>query len=88
MDVLIPIFGVMIPLVAIIGGLSYRAFDKWHDTEQERWSMQAANGSEELSRRVHALEDDLALLRNELADRSQDMDERLQRIEILLREVE
>lgn len=88
MDVLIPIIGVMIPIVAIVGGLSYAAFNKWQDNEQKRHVLQASNGSEELHRRVRALEGDLDLMRTELVDRTQDIEERLQRIEILLREVE
>lgn len=88
MEVLIPIFGITIPVVAIVGGIGYQMFTRWQEGEEKRLALQASNGSTEIQQRVRALEDDLALMRTELVDRSQDIEERLMRIEILLKEVE
>lgn len=88
MDVLIPIFGVMIPLVAIVGGISYQIFTRWQEGEERKHQMQSVAGADDLRLRISALENDLASMRAELVERNQDMDERLARIEILLTEVE
>lgn len=79
---------VLIPIVAIIGGLGYAAFEKWSDIEEKRQATQAASGSNELHLRVRRMEEDLVMLRTELNDTVKDVDDRLLRIEILLREVE
>jgi hypothetical protein len=88
MDALIPIFGVMIPLAAIIGGITYQIFTRWQEGEERKYAAQSSAESAGLQRRVGALEDELALTRAELDNRSKDIDERLHRVEILLREVE
>lgn len=79
---------VLIPIVAITGGLGYAAFHKWSEIEEKRQAMQVASGSNDLQLRVRRLEDEFAMLRTELSATVKDVDDRLLRIEILLREVE
>ncbi len=79
---------VLIPIVAIIGGLGYATFEKWSDIEEKRHAMQVASGGNDLQLRFRRREDDLVMLRTELNDTVKDVDDRLLRIEILLREVE
>jgi phage protein U len=58
------------------------------DIEEKRQAMQLAGGGQEFQLRVRRMEEDIALLRTELNDTVKDVDDRLLRIEILLREVE
>ena len=88
MELLIPMIGVMIPIVAIVGGLGYAAFGKWTENQERQMAMQAADGNVGLQQRVQRLEDEVAVLRSELSHRMDDMDERVSRVEILISEVE
>lgn len=79
---------VFIPVVAIIGGLSYAAFHKWTEAEEKRQAMQLSGGGDDIQRRMRRMEEELDLMRTELTDTVKDVDDRLLRIEILLKEVE
>lgn len=82
------ILALMIPIVAVAGWYGYNAVEKWHDVEEKRIALQATTGAPELQHKVRSMEQELTMLRRELAGTVQDIDERLARIEILLREVE
>jgi hypothetical protein len=91
MDNLPAILALMIPIVAVAGWYASGMVGKWHDVEEKRLALQASQGTlgaPELERRVMRVEEDLSLMRMELTDTMKDIDERLARIELLLREVE
>lgn len=75
-------------VVSHVPELQYAAFEKWSDIEEKRQAMQVASGGNDLQPRVRRMEEDLVMLRTELNDTVKDVDDRLLRIEILLREVE
>lgn len=88
MDSLVPLFGVMIPIVAIAGAFGYAAWERWQEGEEKKQALTSASGGEETQRRIRRIEEDISMMRTELGDDMRDVKEQLMRIEKLLNEVE
>ncbi len=78
---------VLIPIVAIMGGIGYAVWERWQEGEEKRMALKSAGGGEETQRRLDRIEQDVAMLRAEVGDDIRDVKEQLMRIEKLLREV-
>ncbi len=88
MDSIPAVFGITIPIVAIVGAFAYAAWEKWRDGQEKQQALHAAAGGEETQQRIRRIENEMAMMRTEIGDDMRDVKEQLMRVEKLLREVE
>ena len=74
MGVLIPILGVSIPIVAIVGGIGSRIFKRWADLKEHQLTVTAHATSEQAAQyaaKIATLEERVAVLNRIVTDRNE-----------------
>ena len=71
---LIPILGVSIPIVAIVGGISSKMFRRWADLKEKQMELTARVAGEQAAQyatKIERLEERVAVLNRIVTDRNE-----------------